>query len=169
MSHAGNSSESKMSALWNQKLEVVAQELAAGKTPLEASEAAGYPSAASSFASNARKRAQRADVRKRVREIRAPAIKRAEDGAGVTSEWMLTKLYKVANPDLGRKKTKVSDQIAAMRLAAQIKGLLVPDVALTVNNTVATQINNNGNGPRERIAGLIDKVAGRETSESAGT
>ena len=45
----------------------------------------------------------------------------------VTTEWVLTKCFRIADPDLGRKRTKVSDQIAALRLAAQIKGLLAPE------------------------------------------
>jgi hypothetical protein len=58
-----------MGILRNPQLEIVAQELAAGKLPEPASAAAGYDTAASSFAPNARRRAQNAKVRARVVEI----------------------------------------------------------------------------------------------------
>lgn len=173
-----------MPALWNKKLEIVAQELAAGRSPEEASATAQYPTDASSFKPNARKRAQRKDVVARIAEIRAPAIARAEASAGVTVEWMLTKLHdlaeynaddylapcdengqrfydlnKVSRAMLGRlsearisevtrgrgrnrkrlaqcSAVKGHDPFAAIKLAAQIKGVLNPDVSVTVNQSM---------------------------------
>lgn len=115
-----------MSALWNHKHETIAQELAAGRSPEEASATAGYPTDARSFESNSRKRARLKDIQKRVREIRRPAVTRSEDGAIVTSEWMLAKCHSIASPNLGRRKIKVSDQIAALALAAKINGFMAP-------------------------------------------
>lgn len=58
-----------MGILRNSKLEIVAQALAKGKSAEEASTLAGYDTEASSFAPNARKRAQNKGVRARVVEI----------------------------------------------------------------------------------------------------
>lgn len=80
-----------MPALRNRQHEIVAQELAAGRSAEEASATAGYP-AGSSFAANARKRAQREDIKARVMEIRAPAIERSAEGAGLSCEYMLARL-----------------------------------------------------------------------------
>jgi len=57
-----------MPVLRNARHEIVAQELAAGKTAVEASRIAGYPDG-SSFAPNARRRIQRADIRARIAEL----------------------------------------------------------------------------------------------------
>lgn len=81
-----------MPILRNQRLETVAQELACGHSPDEASRIAGYDQRASSFSPNARKRAARKDVQARLAEIRAPGVHAAE----VTTEWMLTKLREFA-------------------------------------------------------------------------
>ena len=79
-----------------ERLETVARELAAGKTPIEASRIAGYAEG-SSFAKNASKRAHRPDVQARVAELRAPGIKRAEEAIGITTEYLLAKLDNLTN------------------------------------------------------------------------
>jgi hypothetical protein len=86
-----------MPALWNAKLEIVAQELAAGKKPEAASRIAGYPTKAKAFAANARKRAVREDVLARIEELRAPGIKAAEESLGITTEYLLAKLDNITN------------------------------------------------------------------------
>jgi hypothetical protein len=91
-----------MPALKNPKQERVAQELAIGKSAEEASAALDadgrpiYDTSASSFASNARRRAQHPAIRARVAELRAPAIVAAEESVAVTVEWMLAKLKSLA-------------------------------------------------------------------------
>lgn len=89
------------------RLELFAREFAlalnAGVTSSEAAERAGinahYPMGKSrkTFAANCRKRAQRADVRLRVAELRAPGLKRAEDSIGITAEYLLAKLDNLTN------------------------------------------------------------------------
>ena len=66
-----------MPILRHPRPELVAQALAAGKKPAEASADAGYPQG-SSFGSNARKRAQRKDIKDRKEEILARQAARAE-------------------------------------------------------------------------------------------
>lgn len=66
-----------MPVLPNAKHEIVAQQLAAGKSPVEASRIAGYPEG-SSFAPNARKRAQRLGIRMRKAELLEDRAARAE-------------------------------------------------------------------------------------------
>ena len=116
-----------MAALRRPKRERFAQELALGKTAKEAAEKAEYTGSLKSFAKNASKRARCPDIKRRVAELRAPGVQRAEHGVQVTREWMLEKLYRIANPDLPRSKIKVSDQIAAVRVTAQITGDLAPE------------------------------------------
>lgn len=60
---------------WN-KLDIVAEEIAAGKTNVEASRIAGYPPG-KSFATNAKKRAQNPYVRDRVARYRRIAANAA--------------------------------------------------------------------------------------------
>ena len=60
-----------------QRLGAFARELASGKRPYEAAIAAGYPDG-SCAQRNAQKRAQRADVKRMVAELRAPAADKLE-------------------------------------------------------------------------------------------
>jgi hypothetical protein len=95
-----------MSVLRNPKHEIVAKALALGKTAEQASaspDAAGnpvYDPAASSFASNARKRAQRPDIRRRVDEIRATISDRADKDLGLCADYMLAKLRSYVDVNL---------------------------------------------------------------------
>lgn len=61
-------------------------------------------------------------------------------------------------------------QIPALQLIAAVLKLVQPEgvsFSATVNNTVATQVNN-GTGARGRIAGVIEQIASRESGELAG-
>jgi phage terminase small subunit len=60
-----------------QRLGAFARELASGKRPYEAAIAAGYPDG-SCAQRNAQKRAQRADVKRMVAELRAPVVDKLE-------------------------------------------------------------------------------------------
>jgi hypothetical protein len=140
-----------MSALRNPKLEHVAQELAAMRGAEEASRTAGYPDG-SSFVSNARKRACRADVQRRVAELRAPEEQRRIDGVRTTREWLLAKCASIAGRDLGLEALKVSDQIAALKLMAQIEGWIAPerhDVGGTI--TLEMLVNASYQAAREKL------------------
>lgn len=98
----------------------------------EASERAGYDTTAASFASNARKRGCRADVKARVQELQQAAI---PDVIGDASRFIKDRCFNIAAHDLGKAKTKVSDQIAAMALLARIDGLLAPTKLATTDPT----------------------------------
>ena len=115
-----------MGALWNQKLETIAQELANGKTPEDASRLAGFKQG-TSFKSNARKRAQRKDVKDRVAQLRAPGIAEAERQTTVNTEYVLTRAARIADFDLPKSAVKVSDQVAALGLIAKVIGALAPE------------------------------------------
>jgi phage terminase small subunit len=107
------------------RLELFAQALAAGKTPVDAAKLAGYPQG-SSFAANARKRAQRADVKARVAELRAPAIAKVQAVIDLSVEGQLQSLAKIAYA-FDQDDVKPSDAVAAHRLIAQIRGNLAPE------------------------------------------
>ena len=108
------------------RLEAFAQALAMGQTPVEAARTAGYR-AARSFASNARKRAGRRDVKARVRELQAPAVAKVMERIDLSVEWTLERLAKIAATELPSAEIKASDVIAAHKLIAQIKGYLAPE------------------------------------------
>ena len=81
-----------MPGLRNPKHQRVALALFAGQTPEQASAAAGYDSMASSFAPNARKRAQRPDIRREVARLQAERNAKEEAGAGIGLEYLLAKI-----------------------------------------------------------------------------
>lgn len=151
------------------RLEVVAQAIAAGKSPVEASEAAGYPKG-SSFAANARKRAQRADVRARVREIQAIGAERA----AVTTESLIEEAEQARSLAMAIESpaAAVSAVIAKGKLAglfkerAEVTGkdgkplLDPPDLSKLTNEQLATL---------EHLVGVIAPLAvGRTQSPGEG-
>jgi hypothetical protein len=81
-----------MPALRNPKHEKVALALYAGQDNDAASAAAGYDTKASSFSANAKKRAQRHGIPERVAEKRAEHAAKDEQGAGLTLDYMLTRI-----------------------------------------------------------------------------
>jgi len=82
------------------RLEVFAQALATGKTPVEAAEAAGYPKG-SSFANNARKRASRKDVKEIVAELQKPVKEKLAKTIEANFEWATKQLLEVGNLPIG--------------------------------------------------------------------
>jgi hypothetical protein len=108
------------------RLELFSEALAMGKSSSEAAHIAGYP-AGSSFASNARKRAQRSDVKARVAELRKPALDKLAAEIDLSVEWALGRLYAIASPDLGKRAIKTPDQLRAIELLAKIRGWMAPD------------------------------------------
>ena len=136
-----------MTALRDPRMELFARELAAAlaggvkpsRAAVQAGEIAGYPNPkGKSFAPNCRKRAQRKDVKARVAELQAPGLKRAEDATEASIEWAATKLYNLADVDLGDEAIKVPDQIAAIKLLAQLRGWMATEKReLEVGDTLA--------------------------------
>jgi len=93
----------------NPRLEIVAQELAKGKSPVEASKEAGYPPG-SSFDSNARKRAQDHRVKARIQYLqRISGITAAVDSA-----YIQRKLVAIIDVPLVDDQVRVGDQLKAM-------------------------------------------------------
>lgn len=122
-----------MGALRDPKLEAFARHLlsnlvsgmARSKAAHEAGLAAGY--GGKSVAANSRKRAQRRDVKVRMAELAAPQVARDDENLDATIEWATKRLVSIAAPDLGSDDLKALDQIAALKLLAQIKGWMAPE------------------------------------------
>lgn len=90
-----------------------------------AADVAGYKG--SSRSSNARKRAQRADVKRRLIELAQPTTERERAQIDATKDWARQKLAGIADVELAGKDIKPSDQIAALRLLAEIEGWKAPE------------------------------------------
>ena len=127
-----------MSGLRDPRLEIFAREYArlkAAGTP--ASQAAvdaavearykGYQNPSKTFAANARKKAQRKDVKARVAELLAPKTEQAEREIEATKEWAEGKLVKIINYDLGEEAVKIDHQLKSMELLAKFRGWLAPE------------------------------------------
>jgi hypothetical protein len=121
--------ESTVPVLRNPKHEKVAQELAKFKSPVEASQAAGYPPG-SSFAANARKRVQRPDIRARVKEIQTiSGVVAAADSA-----YIQRKLIEMTEVPLVPDHVRPSDQLKALELLGKIIDVFAPEkVKATLN------------------------------------
>lgn len=113
-----------MPVLGNPRHERVAQLLAAGCSAEDASAQAGFNAAASSFAANARKRAQRPDIRERRKELQGQV---ADKIIEVTAEWLQRNVAVIAGVKPEADDIKPSDIIAANKLLAQMIGALAPE------------------------------------------
>jgi hypothetical protein len=107
--------------------ERLAQARALGHKPNEAARLAGYKGSGKTFAANARKACNRSDVKARVAELRAPALEKVKEQIEINIEWANQKLATMANHELNADEIKATDQIAALRLLAQIHGWLAPE------------------------------------------
>lgn len=107
-----------MGVLTEPRLELLAQALAAGKTVIEASKAAGYKNG-TSFASNARKRAQRKDVKARILEIQTIS----GVFAAVDAAYLQRKAQEIVEVPLIADDVGVADRIKALDFMAKLKGL----------------------------------------------
>ena len=110
-----------MGILADPRHEIVAQELARGKSPAEASRTAGYRPG-TSFASNARKRAQRDDIKRRIHEINTVT------GVLETADtvWLQRQVIEaILRPVQGVKKE--SDHKAYLELHGKIIGAFAPE------------------------------------------
>jgi|SRR5581483_5392304 len=108
------------------RLEVFAQALAAGHSPVEAARAAKYPNG-SSFAANARKRAQRKDVKARVAELTKPALDKVAAAIEANVAWASRHLVDVAEKAFKEGDAKIPDGIRAIDLLAKLHGWLAPE------------------------------------------
>jgi phage terminase small subunit len=122
-----------MSALSDLKLERFAQALlrhlanglTAGKAATLAAQEAGY--SGSSLASNARKRAQRKDVKARMVELAAPRQAEAEAEIAQTVQAVEANLFRMALKNYDSAEIKPEHSIKASDLLAKIKGWNAPE------------------------------------------
>jgi hypothetical protein len=117
-----------MGALSDPKLEKFSQALlvniAQGMPPSKAAVAAAITAGygGSSIASNARKRAALPQVKARMAELAAPVREKTEQEVARAVEDAERKLWEIIRTDLGKKAVKVSDQIGAIKVLAQLHG-----------------------------------------------
>jgi hypothetical protein len=126
------------------RLEVFAQALAAGNTPVQAARIAKYP-AGTSFASNARKRAWRQDVKTRVTELQKPALEKVAAAIEANFAWATAYLTDVVE----RAKTsgvKTEHGIRATEVLGKMHGWMAPE---------KTELSGPDGKPIERIEYVI--------------
>jgi phage terminase small subunit len=99
----------------NVKRERFAQELAKGKTQVEAYKIAGY----SPNDSNAAKLANKPEIQERITEINGKALARAELEAELTVASMLKRAGKIATVDIDPKDVKPSDALNAIKFVTE--------------------------------------------------
>jgi hypothetical protein len=119
------------------QLEKFAQALALSMSAVEAAKAAGYP-LGSSFAANARKRANRKDVKAMVAELQKPARENVQQQITASFEEATRKLCQIAQADIGLWNIKSSDQIRAIEVLAKMHGWNAPE--LTENKVTVERI-----------------------------
>jgi hypothetical protein len=111
-----------MGVLSNPRHEKVAQELARFKSPVEASQAAGYPPG-TSFAPNARRRAQQPNIRRRVKEIQTVSgVMAAADSA-----YIQRKLIEMTEVPLDQDQLRPTDQLKALEMLGRIIDVFAPE------------------------------------------
>jgi hypothetical protein len=103
------------------RLEAFAQALAMGQSAADAARTAGYPQGGS-FEANARKRAQRQDVKARVAELRAPHLAKVDEAIGVSVDWATRHLKEVADKALTDCEPTVADGIRSIDLLGKYHG-----------------------------------------------
>lgn len=107
--------------------EALAVARALGHKPTEAARLAGYKGSGKTFAANARKACNRPDVKARIAQLRAPAMAKAQELVGISAEWATQRLATMANHEIDTDGLKATDQIAALKLLAQMHGWLAPE------------------------------------------
>ena len=143
-----------MSTLRDPRLEIFAREYARLKavgTPASqaAADAAvearykGYQNPSKTFAANARKKAQRKDVKARVAELLAPKTEQAEREIEATKEWTTAKLVEIANQPIADAEVKTSDKLTALHRLAELNGWYPPQKVSPTNPQ--------GDGPAEHV------------------
>ncbi len=123
----------KLEAFAQALLRAIANGLPRSKAADEAGKAAGY--GGSSRAANARKRANRADVKARMIELAAPKQAEAEAALTVDLEEAERRLGRIMSADIDLSAVKAADVIAAARQLAAMRGWNAPtNVNLTKND-----------------------------------
>ena len=156
-----------MPALTDPKLEVFAQALlrniANGLARSKAAEAAGKEAGyrGSSLGPNARKRANRPDVKARLIELAAPAQAQAEADLAIDLDKAEKRLGQIILADVDFSNVKAVDVIAAVRQLAAMRGWNAP-----------TNVNLNKNDPTdwttaELVAFVADAATRLERGEAA--
>ena len=107
--------------------ERLALALALNHKPVDAARMAGYKGTGKTFAANARKACNRPDVKARVAQLRAPGLAKAKQKIDIGIEWATQKLATMANQEIDADGLKATDQIAALKLLAQMHGWLAPE------------------------------------------
>jgi len=111
-----------MAALRDRRHEQVAQCLAVMKTPAAASREAGYKDG-TSFEANARKRANRKDIRARVAELQTAQAELVE----IDAAWIRHKLSRIAGVEFDSSEIEPSQAVAALNLLTKMTpGALAP-------------------------------------------
>lgn len=155
-----------MAALADPKLEKFAQillrniahDMARGKAATEAAKEAGYRG--SSLAANARKRANRKDVRLRMIELAAPQQAAAEAAILVDLEKTEQRLNAIIFADVEFSTVKPADIIAAIRQLAAIRGWNAP------TNVHVTKHESTDWSTDELVAFIVDAEGRLERGEA---
>jgi hypothetical protein len=116
--------DSKLETFAQALLRNIAQGVARGKAATEAAREAGYRGSA--IADNARKRANRADVKARMVELAAPAQAKVEADLVVDIERAERRLGEIILAEIELSNVKATDVIAAVRQLAAIRGWNAP-------------------------------------------
>ena len=133
-----------MSGLRDPRLEIFAREYARLKAEgMPVSQAAveaaveakykGHQNPSKTFAANARKKAQREDVKKRVEFLLAPKTEQAERQIEATKEWTNAKLVEIAAIPIVGTEVKTSDKLTALHRLAELNGWYPPQKVAPTN------------------------------------
>lgn len=150
-----------MSELSDRKLERFARELLLNvaadmprsKAAQDAAQKAGYTGR--SLGPNARKRAQRKDVKARMAELAAPALAEAQQEVTASVDLVTRRLLAIIMPDLGVDAIKVADQIQASRQLCQIHGWMA--------------VEKHQHDVSDRLAQMMNEIDGRTRGLPSGT
>lgn len=108
-------------AYWDERREKFAQALAANFSAEDAGRLVGYSAA------NARRNAQRPDVKARVAELKAPALAKVQAHIDVSTEAQLRSLHAIAFANVDLDSVKPAEAVSAHKLIAQMQGNLAPE------------------------------------------
>lgn len=131
-------------AYWDQRREKFAIALASGMPVGEAGASVGYS------AHNASRNAGRADVKARVAELLAPAKARVAEKIEANLEWATRQCIAVVEKALPGE-PKVSDGLAALKLAAELNSWIPAENAKAQPTTIKFQLNIFGADQQDRV------------------